>query len=329
MAPDASLKTIDQLTQEIEAGLHERGVPDRQPANLYEPMRYTLRASAKRIRPLLVLMGYQAFSDQPTERVLEAALGVELLHNFTLIHDDIMDRAPTRRGHATVHEQWDTNVAILAGDGMFARAMSLIVGCEAGTAAMGEYIANVALTVCEGQAEDIDYTGTNNVTEQQYLTMIRKKTATLIGGSLRLGAMAAGAATASCDRLETYGQQTGIAFQLIDDYLDTYADQQHFGKQPGGDIVQNKNTYLWLRALGLASQSYHQELLSWTHVRDQDEAKVAAVRAMYDQLGVPEDTRQLIDEYYQEAQQAIAPLQDRPGIQQLTDYVDALKQRQH
>jgi geranylgeranyl diphosphate synthase, type II len=322
-SPDALLATLEDA---LRTQPHLHGTP----GSLYEPMRHLLALRGKRIRPMLVLLAYQAWADVHPLPIgaYQLAVGVELFHNFSLVHDDIMDNAPTRRGQPTVHVHWNTNIAILAGDALFAEAVRMVaVSFPAYSAELTAQFCTVARVVCEGQAEDMDYTTATEVELSAYLEMIRKKTAVLLGGALWLGARGAGAPAAVCQAMYDYGEAAGIAFQLLDDLLDTYAQQSELGKQVGGDIIEGKNTYLWLRAMVKATPAQRQELLRWRSTTGADAEKVAQTRRMFDELTVADDTRALVQDYYSRAAAHIAPYKTEPGILQLEAYMQALIDR--
>ena len=324
---------------ELRAGI-ERAIAElplaAEPALLYEPMRYLLALPAKRMRPLLVLLAYRAFKPSCNasewKAAHELAVAVELVHNFTLMHDDIMDRAPMRRGQATVHVKWDENTAILSGDAMFAEAMALVVGAFPDRASvLGRIFTDAARAVCEGQMRDMEQAaltpealGEHPVND--YLMMIGQKTAALLGASLQLGAAAAGADERSLALLGQIGWQMGTAFQLQDDLLDVYAPES-LGKQPGGDILENKKTYLWLRALEKADASTRAELLRWFATSDRPADKVAAVTELFDRLGIAADTEAMVQRYFREAEVLAAPLLDRPGVSALIAFLTQLASR--
>ena len=224
-----------------------------EPVGLYEPIKYTLANGGKRIRPALALMAYSVFAKYDARSVLMPALGVEILHNFTLLHDDIMDHAEVRRGKATVHKKWDENTAILSGDAMFILAYKYLAKCnEKVLAKVLNIFSKTALEICEGQQYDMDFEERYDVSIDEYLEMIRLKTAVLLGCSLKIGAICGGADDKDADLLYDFGINIGLAFQLMDDILDVYADYETFGKEPGGDIASNKKTFLLLKALELA-----------------------------------------------------------------------------
>lgn len=273
------------------------------PAELYEPIRYIMALGGKRIRPLLVLLSAKMF-DEDVEKALLPAAAVEVFHNFTLMHDDIMDRAPLRRGQQTVHEKWDANTAILSGDVMLVRAYELLLGVEPDKLALVlRLFSRTAAEVCEGQQLDMNFERREQVSIQEYIHMITLKTAVLLGFSLELGAILQGAPKADAEHLKAFGDNVGIAFQLRDDLLDVYGDKAKFGKQVGGDILSDKKTFLMLTALDQANEQQRQTIISWRDKTDESiaEAKVQAVTAVYDQLNIRHQTEQQIDLYFQKA----------------------------
>lgn len=290
---DLKEKLEDQITRlELEG----------QPENLYDPLRYIMSLGGKRLRPMLVLLGYNLAKDD-YESILKPALSVELFHNFTLMHDDIMDEAPLRRGQPTVHEKWNQTVAILSGDTMMVKAYDLML--ETSGDRLGEALRKFnkcAVEVCEGQQLDMNFEGYDTVTEGQYIEMIRLKTAVLLGYSLEYGGILSGMEEAQLEKLNAVGEQAGIGFQLMDDLLDVYADKEKFGKQVGGDIVSNKKTYLLLKALELASTSQKKELDKWLSASEFDiSEKVSAIKNIYGEIGIFELTQAKMNAYYDQA----------------------------
>ena len=285
---------IDKAIREIEFG--------NKPPNLYEPIQYILNLGGKRIRPLLCLLAYLLYHDD-FKKALKPALGVEVFHNFTLLHDDIMDKAPLRRNHSTVHEKWNENIAILSGDVMLVRVYDLLVQVEQGI--IKEVITrfnNCAVEVCEGQQFDMDFETMTKVTETEYVKMIKLKTAVLLGFSMELGGLIAGAPNQDIEHLREFGINMGIGFQLMDDLLDVYAETELFGKQVGGDIISNKKTYLLIKALELADNDDYKELDAWIKIENfNDEEKVNAVKAIYDRLGIEKLTREQIRYYFEKS----------------------------
>lgn len=269
------------------------------PPNLYKPIDYIMGLGGKRLRPLLVLLSYQ-LKGQSVEEILDAALAVEVFHNFTLVHDDIMDEAPIRRGQPTVHTKWNSTVAILSGDTMMIKSYELL---QKGS---GELFSDVcpkfnqtAVAVCEGQQLDMNFEEQDTVSEGDYLEMIRLKTAVLLGFSMYLGGKLAGYDQEASEQLFQIGEKMGIGFQLMDDILDVYADKAKFGKQVGGDIISNKKTYLLLSALEMANPEQKQKLNHWLSLKEFDaQEKVAAVTEIYDEIGIPNLAKMKMNYYF-------------------------------
>ncbi|MEM6642523.1 MAG: polyprenyl synthetase family protein [Bacteroidota bacterium] len=315
------LQKLEAQIQSLQLGNH--------PANLYDPMRYMLSLGGKRLRPLLVLLGYRLHKQDVAE-VLIPALSVELFHNFTLMHDDIMDKAPLRRGNPTVHEKWNETVAILSGDTMMVKAYDLMLKMPP------EYLAaaitkfnKCSVEVCEGQQLDMNYEELATVTEQQYLEMIRLKTAVLLGYSLELGGLMAGLSETKLKQLQMLGEKAGIGFQLMDDLLDVYADKAKFGKQVGGDIVSNKKTYLLIKARELSNGAQKEKLCELLEAESFDaEEKVASVKQIYQEIGIAEITARKMNEYYDEAFRILSGFEgDRKGKEELRSFLEKLMQR--
>lgn len=288
---------VQQLQEDVETRLLAIDFPS-SPNTLYEPVRYMLALGGKRMRPILLMMAYDLFGNEPA-KAWPAALGIEVFHNFTLLHDDIMDKAPLRRGKATVHEKWNPNVAILSGDAMFVKSCQLVMQ-SSGEGVMDLFL-KTALEVCEGQQLDMDFENRPTVSIAEYLEMIRLKTAVLLGGGLAMGALIAGAGREQADHLYAFGTGLGVAFQLQDDILDVYGDAGKFGKQVGGDILANKKTFLLLTALERAQASDKQELNHWLSDNSQSERKVEAVTALFDRLRVREAALEKMDALYYDA----------------------------
>jgi geranylgeranyl diphosphate synthase type II len=259
------------------------------PAGLYEPCDYMLTLGGKRMRPAALLMGYELFRDD-VEKALPAAWAVELFHNFTLMHDDIMDAAPLRRGKPTVHTRWNTTTGILSGDVMLIYAYRFLTQNATPEVALQllHTFNRVATEVCEGQQMDVNFETRNDVSLPEYIRMIELKTAVLLGGALEMGALHAGATPQDAENLYHFGRLAGIAFQIQDDLLDTYGDPEKFGKQVGGDILQNKKTFLTLKTIETATETDRAELHEWMQTNAEDgDKKVAAVRAIYDRNHIP------------------------------------------
>ncbi|ANQ51247.1 polyprenyl synthetase family protein [Flammeovirga sp. MY04] len=269
------------------------------PETLYEPLRYILKIGGKRLRPALTLLGAYLF-DEDFKKALSPAMGVEIFHNFTLMHDDIMDEAPLRRGQVTVHEKWNPNVAILSGDVMLVKAYEYIMQVDDKILRQAINLFNkCAAEVCEGQQFDMDFEERDTVGEEEYVEMIRLKTAVLIGFALRLGALIGGASDEQSLVVEEFGVNVGLGFQLKDDILDVYADPEKFGKQVGGDIISNKKTLMLINALQQAQGDDAKELNAWIEATNFDKSeKVKAVTDIYNRLGIKELATAKSNEYF-------------------------------
>jgi geranylgeranyl diphosphate synthase type II len=280
------MKQLKDLQSIIEQAIVKLDIPD-QPVELYEPVKYILSLGGKRMRPALLLMACDLFGGD-VEEALSPALAIEVFHNFTLVHDDIMDNAPLRRGKATVHERWGQNAGILSGDVMLVLAYQLMMKVDGWVLRQVLDVFNkTAVGVCEGQQLDMDFEKRQTVGIDEYLNMIRLKTSVLLGGALKIGALIGGADLADAELLYSFGEHLGIAFQLQDDILDVYGDPGKFGKQVGGDILSNKKTYLLIKALELTNWTQANELHDWINSKDFDaEQKVNAVTELYNQLNV-------------------------------------------
>jgi geranylgeranyl diphosphate synthase type II len=274
----------------------------RQPRSLYEPVRYMMKLGGKRLRPHLVCLAYGLYKKN-VEKIIPLAVAVEAFHNFTLLHDDIMDKAPLRRGQPTVHEKWNANTAILSGDVMLVKVYDMLLALP--DAKLKEALRafnQCAAWVCEGQQWDMEFETTANVSQKQYIEMIRLKTAVLLGFSLEFGALLADAPAKDQEQLRSIGWNIGIGFQLKDDLLDVYGDQKDFGKQVGGDIIANKKTFLLIRALEKAAGPAAAELQKWLAATTFDKAeKVRAVTAIYDALNIRQETEKKIKRYFNRA----------------------------
>lgn len=272
------------------------------PANLYSPVNYSLEIGGKRLRPVLLLLSYNLFSDE-IKKALPSAIAIEVFHNFTLLHDDIMDKADVRRNQPTVHKQFNENSAILSGDAMaFISYRYLLENKSEQLVDVIELFSKTAIEVCEGQQFDMDFETRLDVSESEYLEMIRLKTAVLLACSLKAGALIANASTKEAGLLYEYGINLGLAFQLQDDLLDSFGDQKTFGKRIGGDILANKKTFLLINALETASSELKIDLLDWINKKDfVAEHKISAVKQIYTQLNIKELTQQKIDFYFQKS----------------------------
>ncbi len=317
----------DQL-EKLEARLQEISLGSN-PPNLYDPIRYILSLGGKRLRPMLVLLGYGLQKEDP-ESIIEQALTVEIFHNFTLMHDDIMDEAPLRRGKPTVHEKWDNTVAILSGDTMMVKAYDQLLKTDPDLLPLALKKFNTcAIEVCEGQQLDMNFENEETVTDDQYIEMIRLKTAVLLGFSLEYGGLLAGMDEKDQRQLRQIGEKAGIGFQLMDDLLDVYGDQKKFGKQVGGDIVSNKKTYLLIKALELADESQKTELTNWLNKSEFDVAeKVDAVKNIYQEIGIYELTQTKMNSYYDQAFDILDQLEaNENGKIQLVQFFERLMKR--
>lgn len=270
----------------------------REPKNLYEPIDYILQLSGKRIRPILTLMAADIFSGD-YKKALPAALAVEVFHNFTLVHDDIMDDAPLRRGKETVHEKWDINTGILSGDAMLILAYQYFENYEPITfQKLAQLFSKTAIEVCDGQQLDIDFEIRNDVTIDEYINMIRLKTSVLVAAALKMGAIVANASENDADLLYEFGLNLGLAFQLQDDYLDTFGDPETFGKQVGGDIIENKKTYLYLKALELANEEDKQKLEFYYNQKlEENSIKIDEVKRIFERYDIPLIIQNLVEKY--------------------------------
>ncbi len=298
--------TFEELLEKINVELQFRSekLSWKEPQKLYEPIEYTLDMGGKRLRPVLLLHSYNLFSED-VSNALPAALGIEVFHNFTLLHDDIMDKADVRRNRLTVHKKFSENSAILSGDAMAFMAYEYLLESESERISdVARLFTKTAIEVCEGQQLDMDFEIRLDVTEKEYLEMIRLKTAVLLACSLKSGALLANADPVISESLYDFGINLGLAFQLQDDMLDTFGDQETFGKKIGGDILANKKTYLLIKALELASKEQSDKLVGWLNKSEfiPDE-KIREVISIYKQIGVKGQTEQKIEHFYRKALQ--------------------------
>ena len=302
---------------------------DRRPASLYAPIKYVLSLGGKRIRPVLMLLAYNLYREAP-ERILMQAVALETYHNYTLLHDDLMDNADLRRGHETVHKRWDANKAILSGDSMLVLAYQRMQQCDGRhLQAVLDVFTETALEIGEGQEYDMSFETRNDVTEAEYIEMIRLKTSVLLACAVKIGAILADAPEDDIRNLYKFGEQLGLAFQLQDDLLDVYGDPAVFGKAIGGDITSNKKTYMLINAVNRADDEQRRELTRWITATDFDrEEKVKAVTALYDQIGIRQLCEQKINYYFDECRKYLAKVgvsDDRK--QMLLDYTDEMMKR--
>jgi geranylgeranyl diphosphate synthase, type II len=272
----------------------------KQPKSLYDPLHYIMGLGGKRLRPMLTLLSYSLFKDD-AKKIVPLSIAVEAFHNFTLLHDDIMDQAPLRRGMPTVHEKWNVNTAILGGDVMQVKVYDILLNVDADKLKEVLLAFNQCATeVCEGQQWDMEFEAKQKVTEAQYIEMIRLKTAVLLGFSLEFGAILAGASKENRKALREFGVNIGIGFQLKDDLLDVYADQKKFGKQVGGDIIANKKTFLLIKALERARGKEKKELEKWVKAKNFNKnQKVKAVTSLYNSLIIDSITERKINSYFE------------------------------
>ncbi len=297
---------------------------------LYHPMTYILSLGGKRIRPVLLLLTYQSLSGKSADKALNAASAVEFFHNFSLLHDDIMDKAPVRRGQPTVHIKWNEDTAILSGDAMFALSFELLIRDFPDKAAeLIRVFTQISVDVCEGQMEDMTMAESDGGDIPEYLEMIRKKTAVLIGGSMSLAAICAEADPELVQRIRTYGELIGTAFQLQDDFLDVYAEQAKFGKQVAGDILENKKTFLLLTAQADADEATGTELERLLNEEQDPATKIAGVRRIYEKLEVPAKTRTAIAAYFEKAEQVGRELSHFAGFEHIDAFFQALIKRDY
>ncbi len=283
---------------------------DRKPQSLYEPMKYVLSLGGKRIRPVLMLMAYNLYRDD-VERIMTNALAIETYHNYTLLHDDLMDRADVRRGKPCVHKVWNDNTAILSGDAMLVLSYQMMADCDAAKLAqVMALFTETALQIGEGQQYDLEFENRNDVREEEYIEMIRLKTSVLLACALKIGALLADAPQSDADALYEFGEKMGLAFQLQDDYLDVYGDFKVFGKKIGGDILCNKKTFMLINAMARADEDKKEELARWLEATEYvPEEKIAAVTKLYDELEIPRLALDKIAAYFDEAKDALARVQ--------------------
>ena len=302
---------------------------ERKPKSLYEPVEYVLSIGGKRIRPVLALMGYNLWKEDP-ERILMPAVGIETYHNYTLLHDDLMDQADMRRGHETVHRRWDANKAILSGDSMLVLAYQRMQQVPAEKLpAVLDLFTVTALEIGEGQEYDMDFETRNDVTEDEYIEMIRLKTSVLLACALKMGALLADAPQEDADRMYRLGEQIGLAFQLQDDLLDVYGDPAVFGKAIGGDITSNKKTYMLINAFNRANTKQRTELKRWVDAKTFNrEVKVAEVTRLYDEIGIRQLCEEKINYYFELASKTLSEVNVSEARKtELRAYMDELLHR--
>ncbi|MDR1055329.1 MAG: polyprenyl synthetase family protein [Prevotellaceae bacterium] len=322
--------TTEELKEIVEKTLGNIKYPEL-PSELYAPISYSLSVGGKRTRPVLALMSANLFTDRMTDKVILPAVGLEVFHGFTLVHDDIMDKADMRRNQVTVHKKWNQNVAILSGDAMLIEAYKLISRSDpAYLLDILQCFNKTASEVCEGQQYDMNYENSPVITEDDYLRMIRLKTASLMATGTRIGAMAVGAPAADCERMYKFGLNIGWAFQIQDDLLDTYGETKVFGKMRGRDIAANKKTYLLVLAIRLAKDEQKQQLNALLKVHDMPvEEKFAAVKSIYDELKIKDFAQDKIKSYFRIAIKEIESVDVKPERKKnLLSFTNALMGRE-
>ena len=304
---------------------------ERKPMSLYEPIRYVLSMGGKRIRPTLMLLGYNLFKDNP-EKILMNAVALETYHNYTLLHDDLMDNADLRRGHETVHKKWDANTAILSGDSMLVLSYERMAHCdEKHLAKVLKLFTTTALEIGEGQQFDMEFENRNDVKEEEYIEMIRLKTSVLLACALKMGAILADASDEDAENLYKFGEQIGLAFQLQDDYLDVYGDTKVFGKEIGGDITSNKKTYMLINAFNLANDTQRAELQKWVDAEEFDrKEKVAAVTRLYNEIGIDKMAQDKIAYYFEQSKKYLDAVNvPAERKEELAKYAQKMMKRQY
>lgn len=310
-------QSSEQLIKQIHAYIESLPYSHR-PKGLYDPIEYVLSLGGKRLRPVLMLLAYNLYRED-VERIYPQAAAIETYHNFTLLHDDLMDNAEMRRGKPVVHKKWTPNAAILSGDAMLILSYQFMMQeCPAEyMKAVMDVFGRTALEVCEGQQWDMEFETRTDVSVDEYIEMIRLKTSVLLAGALKIGAILGGASMEDAQLLYDFGIRMGLAFQLQDDYLDVYGDPAVFGKKIGGDILCNKKTYMLITALEKADEATHRELLDWIEAKEYVPAsKVEAVTAIYNKVGVGELCLRKIDAYYEEAQELLRKVQVEDTLKQ-------------
>lgn len=304
---------------------------DRRPASLYEPIRYVLSMGGKRIRPVLMLLSYNLFKEDP-ETILMPACALETYHNYTLLHDDLMDNADLRRGHETVHKKWNANTAILSGDSMLVLAYQRMQQCSSDKMAeVLDLFTETALEIGEGQEYDMAFEHRDDVSEEEYIEMIRLKTSVLLACALKIGAILAGASKEDADNLYRFGEQIGLAFQLQDDFLDVYGDTRVFGKAIGGDITSNKKTFMLINALNHANDDQRRQLEHWISATEFDrDEKVAAVTRLYNEIGIDRMAQDKIAYYFEQSRKYLQAVSvDESRKAELAAYAQRMMNRQY
>lgn len=320
------MKQFDSQIQFIKETIENHIFKER-PETLYEPLNYILTLGGKHVRPLLALCAHELFSDE-VETIKKPMLALEWFHNFTLIHDDIMDQASLRRGKPTVHTQWNTNTAILSGDALMIKSYQLFEDLEPALYKQCvQLFTQTAIEVCEGQQYDIDFETTLNVNLDDYITMITLKTGVLIASALKLGALVGKTSEENAENLYQFGKNLGIAFQIQDDYLDLYGDMEKVGKRHAGDIYENKKTFLFLKAIEKANSSQKETLLQWYATTSENPKKVEEVRSIFEALSIPEETLNECNYYLQKALNYLEKVVTQKSKEKLIDIAHYLIKR--
>lgn len=324
------MKTADEILKMVNEFLDHLSY-DRKPESLYEPIKYVLSMGGKRIRPTLMLLAYNLYKENP-EDILMNACALETYHNYTLLHDDLMDNADMRRGHLTVHKKWNNNTAILSGDSMLVLAFQRMMQCD--TKHLKDILdlfTVTALEIGEGQQYDMEFETRNDVKEEEYIEMIRLKTSVLLACALKIGAILADASAEDADNLYKFGEQIGLAFQLQDDYLDVYGDSKVFGKEIGGDITSNKKTYMLINAFNKANDAQRKELTRWVSARDFDRnEKVDAVTRLYNEIGIDQLAQDKIAYYFGQSKKFLDAVNvPEEKKEELRKYAQKMMKRQY
>lgn len=324
------MKTADEILKMVNEFLDHLSY-DRKPESLYEPIKYVLSMGGKRIRPTLMLLAYNLYKEKP-EDILMNACALETYHNYTLLHDDLMDNADMRRGHLTVHKKWNDNTAILSGDSMLVLAFQRMMQCD--TKHLKDILdlfTVTALEIGEGQQYDMEFETRNDVKEEEYIEMIRLKTSVLLACALKIGAILADASAEDADNLYKFGEQIGLAFQLQDDYLDVYGDSKVFGKEIGGDITSNKKTYMLINAFNKANDAQRKELTRWVSARDFDRnEKVNAVTRLYNEIGIDQLAQDKIAYYFAQSKKFLDAVNvPEEKKEELRKYAQKMMKRQY
>lgn len=324
------MKTADEILKMVNEFLDHLSY-DRKPESLYEPIKYVLSMGGKRIRPTLMLLAYNLYKENP-EDILMNACALETYHNYTLLHDDLMDNADMRRGHLTVHKKWNDNTAILSGDSMLVLAFQRMMQCD--TKHLKDILdlfTVTALEIGEGQQYDMEFETRNDVKEEEYIEMIRLKTSVLLACALKIGAILADASAEDAENLYKFGEQIGLAFQLQDDYLDVYGDSKVFGKEIGGDITSNKKTYMLINAFNKANDAQREELTRWVSARDFDRnEKVDAVTRLYNEIGIDQLAQDKIAYYFAQSKKFLDAVNvPEEKKEELRKYAQKMMKRQY